>query len=498
MRSTVPNTPTPVTEFPFPRAVAALWHNEASGSLTISRHNIHKVILVVEGTPVFAESNKVEESLSAYLVGRGQLSEKAAYGAVAKSVATGRDVGDILVQMGLLQPNDLLTAMRRCSGACILDAFRWKNGELSFDANLPDVSDRISLKMSPPALVLRGVSAFLSMDQIAGDIEFGPQQRFQLRPGLLEEIPDLNLNTVERRVVEALWRPRTISELVESAVISDELAVRLLYALSVLELVADPETVATERAKGAEIAVPAPPPPVPKEDLLNDDERAIIDNAYYACKMRDHFEWLNVGRNVSYAELRQAFLAMCKELSPGSFKGKVLGEYGERLESAFLGLVDAFNTLADTPRRETYLEEIDRRARIRAAKQKNKPKLEFQSGRLEADTLLRAGAGLAADGKHAEALKFFEQILEAEPLHTEALARSGHSLYMSSPTTIQRSVQFLQQAMAVEPEWGGSFFYLGHIYEVSGEKDLAIQAYSECLRLDPGHEQASAGMNRLG
>jgi tetratricopeptide (TPR) repeat protein len=471
-----PTRPSPIADYPFARAIASLFRSRRSGALTVTLRNLRKHVVVVDGTPVYAESNIVEESLGAYLVRRGEVDETKIYAAQSKAIASGRGVGDVLVEKKVLTPEALLTAMRRCFGATILGAFRWQEGELTFDTNPPEVDDKICLRISPTTLVLRGVVVYAPFEQVEREFKRDAPERHQLRAGARELAGELGLNTTEQRVFDLLAEPRTVESLATGADVTEKLTVRLLYALRLLDIVAAPDEVAR--------GVPAPEPRkivVVEEpgrgEPLSAAEASRIDAEYLTCKSQDHFSWLGLMRDAGGETLRRAFMRRSENFSPGTFKGRDLGEHRERLEEVYLALNQAYFTLSDPTRRAVYIDALERRAR-----QKNRVQPESsEAGRFDTDTLLRAGKKLADNGRHADALRFFEEVLDEQPHHGRALAFLGHSLYLSAPEEFTRAVRCLQEAMAMEPDSGEPYFRLGLVYEARGDVESARHAFQECM-----------------
>jgi tetratricopeptide (TPR) repeat protein len=487
-----PTRPIPVSEYSFARAVAELFRSRKSGALTVKLRNLYKVIVVVDGSPVYAESNIAEESLGATLVRRGEADETKIYAAQAKAISSGRHIGDILVEKNVLTPEALLKAMRRSYGACILGAFRWSEGELSFDANPPEVDDKVCLRMSPSMLVLRGVAVYAPFDQVDSQFVKDVLDRYQLRPGARDHAADHGLNTTEQRVFDLLSEPRTIDGLAQEAGVTHELITRLLYALSLLNIVATPEQVARgERApEPQKIVVVAEPG---QGDPLSAAEASRIDAEYLACKSQDHFSWLGVMRETDSDSLRRAFIRRSENFSPGTFKGRDLGDHRERFEAIYLALNHAYFTLSDATRRGVYIDNLERRV-----EQRRRTKTESaEIGRFDTNTLLRAGKKLADNGKHADALRFFEEVLDDQPHHVGALERLGYSLYLSAPQEFMRAVRYLQEAMAMEPDSGEPYYYLGLVYEAKEDAESARHAFNECLRRQSGHAGATAGLGRI-
>jgi tetratricopeptide (TPR) repeat protein len=346
--------------------------------------------------------------------------------------------------------------------------------------------------MSPAMLVLRGVAVYAPQESVEAHFAAGILDKYQLRPGAAEHAGELGFNITEERVFDLLREPRTVDGLAHEAGVTTEFTTRFLYALSLLGIVAIPEEVARGTLSPAPRRIVVDEPDQGKP--LTAAEASRIDAEYLACRSQDHFTWLGVPRDASHETLKRAFLRRSENFSPGAFRGRDLGEHRERFESIYLTLAQAYCTLSDPARSASYIAALERRV-----EERRRAKTESaEAGRFfDADTLLRAGRRLAEDGKHADALRFFEEVLDDQPHHFGALVRLGHSIYMSAPDEFMRAVRHLQEAMAMEPDSGEPYYYLGLIYEARGDPESARHAFAECARRDAGHEGASAGLGRI-
>jgi len=103
---------------------------------------------------------------------------------------------------------------------------------------------------------------------------------------------------------------------------------------------------------------------------------------------------------------------------------------------------------------------------------------------------LSEAAGLAQQGKFAEALKDYDAVLATDPRNVEALSEKG--LLLASLAGPAESEQFLsdgetsvRKALAVEPTNARALFYLGLILRLEGDTKGAVQAFDAALANHP-------------
>jgi tetratricopeptide (TPR) repeat protein len=483
---------------PFARALALLWRLGETGTLHLRMLQLEKSIIIREGSPVFVTSNIAEESLGRCLVKRGDLAETQVYLAESQAVSSGRDFCDLLVEQKLLSPYDLFKAMRRCLGASVLDAFRWSDGTLEFDNAAPDIEGKVLLKVNPASLVLRGVVAHAPVDRIAADFAAGLNIVYRARPELLaSEGSGLSFNTVETRLSHHLAEPFTVSALAARANVAEELALRFVYALCLLDKVAPADEVERELAAAA----PAPSPAVaPTKRALNDEEKATIDEAFLKSKNQDYFELLGVERAVLYAHLKRAYLARVAAVSPMTFADRDLGDRAEYVEELFVAYARAFAILADPDLRATYVERQRLAAERRQQRAQAKPvnPFELKTDIFDAKTHIENGLRLLNANKAAQALSHFEFAIDCEPQNPAGFAHLGYCQFVTDPAlNFEKAIKGLQHAIALDARYAEAYFLLGRVFEMRNDREAATRAYAHCLEQDADHKGAQASLNRL-
>jgi tetratricopeptide (TPR) repeat protein len=506
---------------PFPRALASLWRQEASGTLAVRQQNLRKRILLRGGVPVFAESNNVDESLGRLLVKRGLISESAHVQALTEAVETERELGEVLVEHGQLSPFDLFSTMRRCFGTCILDAFRWQAGTLTFDPHEPELEGKIVLRVEPAALIVRGVVAQSPLEVIRRDSLDIADAPLVLAHGGLERLQELKLAPAELRLARALAAPTSVAVLMaQSPAVAPELILRLVYALRLLDLVMTAEEAAAQEPAPVAPAREAAPAPAPAQAqaqaaaaeespaivALSRQDATAIDEAFLVAKTRDYYELLGVRRAPNFRELRSAFLTQCERFSPAAHRGRDLGEQQERLEELFLTLVRAFSTLADSTARAAYDEGL-------AAKRAKSPRDEgttaprdaapegafaIRTDLLDAKTHLQNGIKLFNGRRPAEALKHFEFAANLEADNPVVVAYLGFCEYaVHGDGRYDEAVERLKQAVALREDCAVAHFFLGRIHEGHQNFEQAMRSFSKCLRYQPEHAKAKEAVARV-
>jgi tetratricopeptide (TPR) repeat protein len=95
--------------------------------------------------------------------------------------------------------------------------------------------------------------------------------------------------------------------------------------------------------------------------------------------------------------------------------------------------------------------------------------------------------------RYHEAAEFFEDELEKYPEERGLLYQVGRS-YVLSEDSLDKAERCFKQYLQTEPKknqpgWAAAHWRLGMVYDLKGEKDLAIVELEEAVRLDPENKE---------
>jgi DNA-binding response OmpR family regulator len=140
-----------------PRLLTAYYEARHSGRLVLRQNALTKVVYFAEGKPVYAASNLVQERFGKFCVRQGLIPEEKLE-AVMNLVRDQRlKTGEAMVQLGLLSPEQRLTALERQVKEILWSTFSWTEGKYTFSARAPANDEMLRLAVFPGTLVLDGV-----------------------------------------------------------------------------------------------------------------------------------------------------------------------------------------------------------------------------------------------------------------------------------------------------------------------------------------------------
>ena len=107
----------------------------------------------------------------------------------------------------------------------------------------------------------------------------------------------------------------------------------------------------------------------------------------------------------------------------------------------------------------------------------------FLSGREPGDTSYHAANKLFEDASYDRAMAAYDEALLENPHHIHAIRGKARSLMQLGQ--LSDALVMFDEAIAMEPEFGGSYANRGILHDRMGNHELALQDYVRALELDP-------------
>jgi hypothetical protein len=462
--------------------------------LEVRRRQVWKRIILENGVPVDCRSNLTHETLGRYMVLEGKLTEEDFTACLSRSAARGVPFGEVLLEHGLVTAVDLFKILQANLAKKLLDLFTWKEGEFRW-LDEPPVSES-SLKIKLPQLIVTGVTRFAPQEEV--DMSVAPLvgKKLVLHPSPPVPLEEIRLNPRQSQIIEALRPPgRRMGELAESTQLPVDDITRVLYALSILGVVAPADTVPKDlTATGAfprpvltpppsaptPAPVPAPAPvaagPSPQEIERRRNE---IMQAYLSYRRQDAFDLLGVPEDGTMPVFEEKFLDFTRRFSPWTLEGQP--DLAEKARDLLLTGARAFSELADVEQRNTLL---FRRKTLRDERAR-KPAASFaiKTDLLDAEAQYKKGKALLEAGKPREAVVQLEFAADCDPQNSLYAAELAWCRFLVSTAFAGRSLQELQETLRRDPNCGIAAYYAGEIHRQAGDPEQAENYLRRAIKL---------------
>ncbi len=159
-----------------PELLKSVLGSGETGVLTFRRADVTKNVHLHLGRIVYARSSNPDERMGEDLLLRGKITARQ-YLEASRLIAPGRRLGKILVELGALEPEDLLGSIEHHVKEILLEMFTWSRGEYELTMTEPGKDD-VALNLSTEALIMDGLRRVRSWHAvyrgIGGDLDAVP------------------------------------------------------------------------------------------------------------------------------------------------------------------------------------------------------------------------------------------------------------------------------------------------------------------------------------
>jgi hypothetical protein len=216
-----------------PELLRSLLGSGESGILTFNNGDITKSIFLQGGRVVYAASTNPDERLGEDLLLRGKITARQ-YVEASKLIRPGRRLGAILVEIGAIEPEELIPAVEHHAKEILMDLFTWTHGDYELVMKEVDPSV-VTLNISTQNLILEGIRRCRAWSQVMrgiGDIEAVLQ-----RTGATDVLYKLELTEEEQEILGHVSGRSTVEQICQVSYLPNFETCRILWALLVLGIV---------------------------------------------------------------------------------------------------------------------------------------------------------------------------------------------------------------------------------------------------------------------
>jgi hypothetical protein len=235
-----------------PELLRSVLGSGETGVLTFRRGDVTKSVYLHMGRVTYARSSDPDERLGENLLLRGKITIRE-YIEASKLISPGRRLGTILIELGALEPEDLVGALEHHVKEILLDVFCWRTGEYELVMTEPGADDVVAVNVSTETLILAGIRRIRGWSRvyrgIGGDLEAVP-----VPTGNTEPLLRLELTEEEQDILSHVNGRANLEQICQVSYLSNLETCRVLWALMVLGVVRrdQPGEAAVRAEKAAE------------------------------------------------------------------------------------------------------------------------------------------------------------------------------------------------------------------------------------------------------
>jgi len=524
-------------EHPFAVLLAAHAESESSGMLLARRGRIEKKVLLERGVPVDCRSNLVHETLSRFLVTVGKLSDRDSNAALSRATAEGRLLGEMLVEEGVLEADELQRFLQQSLARKLFDLFAWREGTVRFEGGSHRSETAQRLKV--PRLIMTGIERFTPQEVVDRQLGAFAGQLLALHPDHATLAVDLRPNERERALLAQLAKPGRIEELMSRIDAPAEEISRLVWGLALVGLLVpaeslprppqprDPVPAASPPAAPAPLEptpadVAAAPPagspeapadsprtqadadsaPSPIEAILREENERLRNRVLSAAKEargRDPFEILGAPDEATVEEIRDRFAEFAREFGPWQFAHADLADVESLARELFFAGAVAYARLADPKERES-LRAARRARRDSAVRESKQSYFKIETDLLDAEAQFEKGMALKGAGKWDLALQQLDFAVDCDPQNGVYRAEAALARFRLAPSQqASKVIEELKEAQRVDPRAPEAFLYAGELcMEMLRFAEAEIHLRKAARLLGPDDRRALDRLAELG
>jgi hypothetical protein len=217
-------------DFTLPDIFRLLSVTKKTGSLDVERSAGQGTVYFREGDVYFAESSLSKELLGQKLVKAGAITSSQLMKALdAQAASDGQRLGEVLVADGLVDEEQLETAVRGQIEDAVFDLLRWELGEFSWNLGA-EVSPEVILSVSVENLIME---ASRRLDELVVIQRKIPSEQSVLTMAATppEGAVEINITPDEWRVMVMVNGQRTVQEIADGVQLDVFQTMRTLYGL---------------------------------------------------------------------------------------------------------------------------------------------------------------------------------------------------------------------------------------------------------------------------
>ena len=531
--------PTPdlgsLSDFSVPQLLHMSYVEKFSGMLMIRKSPTEKGIFIQNGNPVFVESDLPEESLGTFLRRIGRLAPEDFQTVEEEMEKTGRQMGDVLVAKGLIDPNELFQMLTEHSTEKLIACFGWYDGVFAMESGNSPSHPVAPLRLQTPRVILDGVGRHYGESFLEKILKIPDHTYIYLREDSPLGQEQLALNTREARLLGLATQGDNLGGVIRFASGRRVEVLRLFYALYLMEVIgftleppvgrsSMPPPMSHGASQTGARGVTAQDGEYSVEDLSDDrpsstgeppkprDSSVMLMSELEGLEDADFFEIHDLPRDASTDAIHKAFRDRAKKFHPDKLQ-RYPSEVQTRGADVYRKLVSGYRVLADPRQRAEYLSNLEDPEKLQAMIAAEAAQTEIER---EASQQIDIGVGkkeptapAAANREETaspqeEALKEARALLRAEKVEeglqklTELRNENennpvfeawyGWALYLYDAERRRKTAEkHLAAARREDPLLSDPYLLMARISEREGDNDMAKDLYNKACELAPSN-----------
>lgn len=463
-----------IVPFLFPILLHKLYMSKATGRLRLQSGNVIKEFLFKNGSPVFARSNLIHETLGRVLLDTGLISKIDYEISIRQMLKEKKRHGEVLLEMGIL-PINLKEALRIQLKQKLLNTFSWTSGTYYFTPE-KEIKIDIESEITPAEILLEGIKTKIE-DEMCDRYLSEYLNSYVLEGKPNYSLKELNLSKEEEKFFLRIDGKKTLKELIDSSSMDKEFTKKLLITLLILGLV----EIKNEQKKDMKTKHPEDKLLKSEEDIkLHNDLNTYLNDL----KTKNYFEVLGLQEQTTDEKVKEAYFLMVKEYHPDRYYNKDKS-IRDVVEEIFTIITTAYNTLMTEDLRKKYLESLKEKGQGK--------KLEDAQSLVNAEIQFQKGMVYYKSHDFVNAEECFKWAVKLNPNEAEYNGWLGWVLYKKQPgdsNIRKRAESAINHAIEMNPKWDQGYLFLAYLARVEKNEEKAEKYFHKALECNPNNQEA--------
>lgn len=224
-----------LAETALPEILNTIERFQVPGVIEAERDAVVKNVFIKEGCVVHASSSDRNDSLGTFLLRSGKLTPEQYADTMRVREHSEKRYGVLLVEAGVLPPEEVYEAIRKHIEAIVWSLFYWQHGRVAFAIGDPPAGEQVRIQLPMRQVVLKGIKRAPNAKTLVArlgkrETVFAPN--FQTE-GLIE----LALEADDYHLLNLVDGRRTLYDICTQGPLSAAENAKLMYAFHVLQLI---------------------------------------------------------------------------------------------------------------------------------------------------------------------------------------------------------------------------------------------------------------------
>ncbi len=408
-------------------------------------------------------------------------------------------LGQVLIQMGVIDTEGLVRALREQMLLKMTDVFAMTNAAYAFyekvNALVGFGPDEL-FPVDPYPLLMAGLRTHGKLQNLSNVCQ--PLMGKWVSTTDAKKVRRFRLKKNEKALLEELLEsPRSVDTLLQSGQYDPYLVQYILYGLMITKQLkideVPPEVF--EEDPGAErpsrLDSISPKPSQTTDPIAMEKKQKIMDKAA-AIASQNYYEMLNLPFGAPTDEVRKAFFRLAREFHPDKVSKDIAADLKETLHYVFSNLSEAHATLLDHESREEYERAVKEGEERTSLAPESKDETEVRDA-LQAENFFQKATVFLRRGQFDKAEDCVNRALSLNPEEGEYIALRAHleSKSRSPDESVDDLLALLQQAMETNPNSERVNLYYAHMLKRTGQVEKAQARFKAVLQANAHNIEAA-------